>query len=84
MSIVYSWDMPQAIYGILHKQDIKRGFRLIELTFNNYPKEEDSIIMIILKSIQEEVSHIHNKLILETLMNYYLYLLKEHISLESD
>lgn len=74
----YSWDIPQAIYGILHKQDIKRGFRLVENCFYNYPKEEDGIIMIILQSIYDDLTNVQNKLIIKALMDYYLYLLKEY------
>jgi len=75
MSSVYSWELFDRFYSATKDENLRLGFRLVEICFNNYPHEPDSIPLIILESIEEECREIKHKLFIKTLLEYYHWLL---------
>ena len=75
MSSVYSWELYDRFYSATKDENLRLGFRLVEICFNNYPHEPDSIPLIVLESIQEECREIKHQLFIRTLLEYYTWLL---------
>ena len=74
-----SYDLPDLFYTVLHDLDVKKGFKIIELCVDNFPKDPDGIVIVILESMYDNCNNIKYKLILEVLMNYYLELVRKPV-----
>ena len=73
----YSWDIDDCFYNLLLDFDLARGYHLVDICFEQYPKEPNCIIMIILEKLYHEATDMKRKLMLEALMDYYGFLLKK-------
>lgn len=72
---LYSYDLPQIFYSLIYNQDLKQGFYTVERAFNNFPKEPDSVVIIILETLKDELVGIKHKLMVKLLIDYYHFLL---------
>jgi len=75
MSSVYSWELFDRFYQIVHNLDLGKGYYLVEICTRNFPRDPDSIPIIILQSIEEECREIKHKLFLQLLIEYYFHLI---------
>jgi hypothetical protein len=74
---IYSWNFQDILEEALINFKIKKCYELIYFGFDNYPKEEDSLVIIFLENLLEKYSSNSSyKLILNCLKDYYLELFK--------
>lgn len=71
---MYSFEIPEELVPAVYDLDLTKCILLVEDAFNSYPKESDSIIMIILDAIEPRC--VEEKLLIKLLKDYHDYLLK--------
>jgi len=76
----FSWELQDLLEEAINQLEIKKCYKLVEQSFNNYPKEKDSITMIVLQNINNSVYSAIPKTLIKFLMEYHDELLEKHLS----
>jgi hypothetical protein len=69
----YSYHIPEASYTIIKELNLKKGFKLVEICFQDFPKEQDNLLFIVLDNIHLE--NVKEKILVESMKAYYNHLL---------
>lgn len=65
-----SYDLPEMFSDIIIKRDVQAGIDLCNEIFEMFPKEYDSIPIIILEGIREASKNLIDLLFVDYLLNY--------------
>lgn len=65
-----SYELADIFYHYSLQFSLKKGFKLVDQCFDNFPKDEESITKIILINLQDSTIDFKEKLYFRTLIDY--------------
>lgn len=78
MHYSYSWDLDDIFYEYVTDLDLSKGFQLVYICFEQFPKEQDSITHIVLEGVLESCKDEKSKIMCRALIEYLNHLLKNN------